>query len=254
MIPKVIHQIWLGDKEKIPTIQREYMQKAQELFEKEGYQYKLWDLKSLQKEFSPFSKYFIAACTAGKYGFASDDARLRILDRYGGIYLDTDVLVLKSLTPFLKEKCFLGYILDDSIGTAVIGMESHFPLAKEFLQRIESYYQKTGKFPVSNDIITSLLIEDESFLLNGCEFITKSGVHLYPRYYFEKNTAWYRQHKGGYTRHYPAGSWYKGHPFRNAVKRAARFLLGEALIADLYNLVQRRKLPFYLRYKKDRKK
>ena len=254
MIPKIIHQVWLGDKERIPDDQREYMHRAKELFEREGYQYRLWDQESYEKEFSPLSGYFRKTCEAGKYGFASDEVRLRVLDRYGGIYLDTDVLVLKSLTPFLEDRCFFGYILDDSIGTAVIGMEPGFPLARTFLRRIEEEYGRTGRFPVNNDVVTALLMEDPSFLLDGREFVTKDGVHLYPRYYFEKNTAWYRGYEGGYTRHYPAGSWYKGHPFRNAVKKTARLLLGEAFVADLYNLVQRRKLPSYPRYRKDRKK
>ena len=253
MIPKVIHQIWLGDPKAIPEDQKRYMKDCRALFEKEGYLYRLWDMENFLAEF-PSSPYFEATCSAKKYGFASDYIRLKVLERYGGIYLDTDVKVLKSLTQFLKDKAFFGYILDDSIGTAVIGMEKDCPLADELLKRVEEVYREKKIFPVSNDVVTSYFMDDPDFLLDGKEFVTKEGYHFCPRYYFEKNTAWYRHYEGGYTRHYPAGSWHKEHPLRDAVQKVARFLLGEAFVADLYNLLQRRKNFSYPRFKQDRKR
>ena len=43
-----------------------------------------------------------------KYAFASDYARLKALWEYGGIYVDTDEEVLKSLDKFLVHDYFMG--------------------------------------------------------------------------------------------------------------------------------------------------
>lgn len=42
----------------------------------------------------------------GKYAFASDWARLHILQEHGGIYLDTDVELMKPFDDFLDEEMF----------------------------------------------------------------------------------------------------------------------------------------------------
>ena len=51
--------------------------------------------------------YMREAYDAKKWAFVSDVARLLILYKYGGVYLDTDVELLKPLEEKLLERTFL---------------------------------------------------------------------------------------------------------------------------------------------------
>lgn len=50
---------------------------------------------------------------------ATDVARIHILQKYGGIYLDTDMIVLKSLNQFLGYEMTVGWPENDYFGTQV---------------------------------------------------------------------------------------------------------------------------------------
>jgi mannosyltransferase OCH1-like enzyme len=68
-----------------------------------------------------------------KYAFASDVIRLAVLFEYGGVYLDTDVKLLKSFDSFLNNKSFIGKELPLRLSTAVIGAEPGLQWIKDFL-------------------------------------------------------------------------------------------------------------------------
>ncbi len=84
-IPKIIHQIWIGERA-LPETTRAWASHAGQ----NGYQYKLWreaDLEALGIDRLP---EFNAMLAAGDYPGAVDVARYVILEREGGIYLDCD--------------------------------------------------------------------------------------------------------------------------------------------------------------------
>lgn len=72
-----------------------------------------------------------------KYAFVSDYVRINALYKYGGIYLDTDVEVLKSFNPFLTETGFLGFENRTTVGTAVMACEK----GADFARRMIEYYR-----------------------------------------------------------------------------------------------------------------
>jgi len=86
MIPKIIHQIWLGPKP-IPKWTKSWEHVP-------GWNYRLWTAKdlvplpNLQKEFDACPTY---------YSYQSDLARLEILYKYGGLYLDCDCFNLRPI-------------------------------------------------------------------------------------------------------------------------------------------------------------
>ena len=102
MIPKVIHYCWFGGKN-IPA----EVKKCIRSWEKYCPNYKIirWDETNIDVNCHPFMK---AAYEAKAWAFVSDYARLKIVYENGGIYLDTDVELLKSLDVLLENKCFLG--------------------------------------------------------------------------------------------------------------------------------------------------
>lgn len=117
MIPKIIHYCWFGKGEKNAEVRRCISTWKEKL---PDYEIKEWNEKNFNyKRYS----YTREAYYLGKYAFVSDVCRLYALYREGGIYLDTDIEVLKSFDPYLTHKSFVGYEVDDLVGTGVIGAE-----------------------------------------------------------------------------------------------------------------------------------
>ena len=249
MIPKNIHYIWLGGEENIPENQKEFIQGWKEKLK--DYHFYFWNEQTYRKCFG--ANDFVDFCIQKKkYAFAADLIRLQVLFTYGGIYLDTDVKVLKDFSPFLKDKAFLSFHFDVSLGTAVIGCEPSLPSIFDLIQLTQK--MMNGSFVVNNDLFTNYFLENSNLLLNGKEQYLNNGWHILPRFYFEKSTAWYRGFTGGYARHYPAGSWCDQKRGKSFLRDFSRILIGEAATDDLYNWYIVRKSPLYERYRKDRKK
>ena len=99
MIPKIIHYCWLSD-DKFPT----QIQKCIDTWKVilPDYEFKLWDTTTLNLEDYIWIKQ---AFETKKYAFAADYIRLYAVYHYGGIYLDTDVEVLKSFNNLLHLYC-----------------------------------------------------------------------------------------------------------------------------------------------------
>lgn len=103
MIPKIIHYCWLSD-DPIPAQCQEYIDEWIRLMP--DYKIKKWDRSAIDFEQHPFVK---AAFEAKKYAFAADYIRVYALYTEGGIYLDSDVKVLKSFDKFLGFDYFTSY-------------------------------------------------------------------------------------------------------------------------------------------------
>lgn len=113
MIPKVIHYCWFGGNP-LP----ELVLKCIESWEKycPEYEIKKWDEKCFDVNAVSYTR---EAHQAKKWAFVSDYARLKIIYDYGGIYLDTDVELIRPLDSLLKEHCFLGAEKDGYVATGL---------------------------------------------------------------------------------------------------------------------------------------
>lgn len=101
-IPKVIHYCWFG-KAKIPDKYREWMSSWKEQCPE--YEIVEWN----EGNYDVYqNRYMAEAYESKKWGFVPDYARLDIVYRYGGIYLDTDVEVVKNLDGLCHQKAFAG--------------------------------------------------------------------------------------------------------------------------------------------------
>ncbi len=100
MIPKKIHYCWLSG-EKKPMFIKKCIESWQKIMP--DYELKLWDTTN----FDISSNIFVyEAYREGKWAFACDYVRLWALYNEGGIYLDSDVSVLKSFDEFLRYDFF----------------------------------------------------------------------------------------------------------------------------------------------------
>gem|GEM_PF-157978 len=113
-IPKKIHYIWFGDKP-LGSVEQDCI----ESWKKHcgDYEIILWNEANYDIADKPI--YVRQAYEAKKYAFASDFARLDIVYKYGGFYLDTDVLLLRSLDDFIKYKAVFGYLPYNEINTGL---------------------------------------------------------------------------------------------------------------------------------------
>jgi len=102
MIPKIIHYCWFGDKNPSRK-ERRCINSWKRLMP----DYKLieWNESNFNVNCNP---YVFEAYQEKKWAFVSDYIRYWAIYNYGGIYLDTDVLLLKSLNELVEEGPFFG--------------------------------------------------------------------------------------------------------------------------------------------------
>lgn len=138
MIPKQINYIWLGGaaKSNLTNI-------CITTWYKHLHDYKIveWNESNLNVDELCRNNRFLMECRKRKlWAFMADYLRLYVLYEFGGIYLDTDVQVLKSFDDLLDNKVFIGYeyfteTKENCVthGTGVIGAEPKNPIIKKCL-------------------------------------------------------------------------------------------------------------------------
>ncbi len=137
-IPKIIHYCWLSD---APwgKLQEQCFASWQKYFP--DYTFRLWDANS-EVVRVPFVKKMMKH---KKWAFASDYIRLYALYNYGGIYLDLDVMVLKSFDALLNNSCFVGREDETTLACHAIGTEKN----NAFIYACLSYYNTSKKLKFS---------------------------------------------------------------------------------------------------------
>ncbi|MBH5317304.1 glycosyl transferase [Paenibacillus sp. GSMTC-2017] len=236
-IPRIIHYCWFGRGEKSKKIMKCMKSWTKNL---NGYQLMEWNEDNFDIESSPYVK---EAYAARKFAFVSDYVRLYALHKYGGIYLDTDVEVIKSLDPLLKHEAFTGFEDEHYLQSGTMGAVSGHPWIEELL---EDYKQRTFLLPdgsydmMTNTAVISKLCKKDGLLLNGQYQTFKNGVVCYPRTYFSP----YDYINGGnyitdesYSIHHFAQSWLPAHVrLRSNVKRIVSRVVGPKVISRMRQL------------------
>ncbi|MDP3200382.1 MAG: glycosyltransferase [Algoriphagus sp.] len=131
MIPKIIHYCWFGSK-KMSELEFKCLESWKKFLP--GFEFRLWNEINFDLEFCDFTK---EAYRIGKYAFVSDVARVYALEKEGGIYLDTDMLLLKSLDDLLNFDFFLGEYKPEALNAAIIGSSSN----NEILRIVLDHYK-----------------------------------------------------------------------------------------------------------------
>lgn len=175
MIPKRIHYVWVGQK-KIPK----HLKKCIKTWSKRLQDYEIieWNENNFDIKSHPFVE---AAYKNKKWAFVSDYIRAWVLYNYGGIYLDTDNIVLGSFDSFLNDRAFVGFENSTFPFTAAFGAEKKHPLVKDILD----YYNQLNKYSFDfNDnntiFISNILIKKYGCQLGNKEQVLKEGIHVYP--------------------------------------------------------------------------
>ncbi len=181
LIPRVIHYCWFSGKE-MP----DGFKKCIESWEKycPGYEIKRWDESNYDVS---KNRYMRQAYEQGKWGFVPDYARLDILYHCGGIYLDTDVELVRNPDELLYQEAFCGVEKWGNInmGGCSGAVKSH-PMIKRLLEAREgiSFVREDG----SLNLETCGVYETRPFIEMGMHVNnrvqTVNGMTVYSSDYF----------------------------------------------------------------------
>lgn len=169
MIPKIIHFCWLSNDPFPENIQRCI----------DSWHKLLPDYEFIHWNFDRFprgkSQWVDEAFDNHKYAFAADYIRLYALYNYGGIYLDTDVEVLQSFSPFLKLNTFMCWQNGQAgLEVAAMGAEKGCLWLRDCLNYYtnRSFIRRDGKFDMR---VLPVIVETE-LLQNGYSLPNASSI------------------------------------------------------------------------------
>lgn len=224
MIPKIIHYCWFGGKD-LPKLEKRCLESWSRILP--DFTIKRWDESNFPIEDYPFAK---DAYAKKKYAFVADVARLHALFYEGGIYLDTDVEVIKSLDDFLKYNLVMGFETDNVIQTGVICACKSNRTIKNMLD----YYATLSEFdPASGgDVANSALFADMfrqiGINLQNRNFFSEELVLFSSEYFCPINQATWEisPTNNTYCIHYLSGSWL---PKKDRISRKLKSLIGKYL-------------------------
>jgi mannosyltransferase OCH1-like enzyme len=201
IIPRRIFYCWFGDMPKPPQILeclgswKKYMP--------------TWEIVEINENNFPLSEYSFAqeAYNRKRYAFVTDVARLWCLEKYGGVYMDSDVLVTKPLDRFLEHSAFTGHETNNLTVTAVMGSVANH----SWVNLLLSYYNgKEYSEHTNTNIISQInktLLERENEY--GYKYL-KDGVVIYPVSHFcsfDHQKLEIVPHTDAYAYHLFLGSW-----------------------------------------------
>lgn len=207
-IPKIIHYCWFGRGE-MPDQAKKCIDSWHKYLPE--YEYRLWNEDSFDVSSNRFVK---EAYHNKKYAFVTDYVRLYALFHYGGIYMDTDVEVLKPLDAFLVYPAFSGFEVEDSIPTGIMGAEKGSTWAKKELEYYTdlSFIMPNGALNMKPNvqIITGHALAC-GFIPNNEFQIINSEIAIFPKDYFCPKSyidGAIHMTENTHTIHHFAGSWH----------------------------------------------
>lgn len=178
MIPKIIHYVWVGGNPKPPKIQ-----KCMATWRRHLSDYKIVEWNEDNFDIHE-NKYVEQAYKAKKWAFVSDYIRAKAIYEQGGIYLDTDVLVLTDLHELLNNRAFVGFENKDNPFTAVFGAEPGHPFLRDMLAYYDDRdfsFEKDNQMAGVNTVsVSDLLKEKYHAKPNNKEQWLPYGIHVYP--------------------------------------------------------------------------
>lgn len=182
MIPKIIHYCWFG---RGPMTALEKKCLASWKKHCPDFEIKLWNEDNFDVNYCEFTK---EAYRLGKFAFVSDVARLYALQQEGGVYLDTDMLLIKPIPNWLMDQSlFLGKENSTFVSAGVLGVFENHPFINDLLY----YYQSLNYSfnpPLIPEIISSRI--DKLNIDDEMSFIILESDYFYPLPYKLKHLSY----------------------------------------------------------------
>lgn len=207
MIPKIIHYSWISSDEK-PELVQQCMASWKKYLP--DYDVILWDAERIRQEIK--SEYVEEAIANKKWAFAADYVRIYAVNKYGGIWLDSDVEVKRSLDGFLSaSKLFIGqeaalFFADENayrnthLTAHCFGAEPAHPFLERCLQYFAGRHFVTSvdkslpdSLRLDQRLLPSVMSQLASVMgydmrgiaYNRKQVIGANEMHVYPSWYFD---------------------------------------------------------------------
>lgn len=207
MIPKTIHYCWFGRNPK-PKLAK----KCIKSWKKYCKDYEIIEWNEDNFDISSAPLYVRQAYDAKKWAFVTDYVRLWAMVNCGGIYMDTDVEVIKPLDSFLNHRAFSGFEDDIHIPTGIMACEKGFLLFQEFLDYYVglTFINEDGTYNTVPNVVYMTNTCVKYGLIQNNSFQIINGFALYPKDVFcplSYETRECSKTKNTVTIHWFNGSW-----------------------------------------------
>ena len=208
MIPKIIHYCWFGGNPLSEDAKR-YIAS----WKKHCPDYEIieWNESNFAVAENAYCR---EAYEAGKWAFVADYARLKVLAEYGGIYMDTDVEVVRSFDSLLSYQAFCCFEKDDSVSIGTLGSAAGSRFVQRMLDDYEgrSFLQPDGSYDQTTNLhlATRILVEDYQLRLNGRRQVLPGDIAVLPMESLiakDNDTGWLMADASTYAIHHFSGSW-----------------------------------------------
>ena len=234
MIPKKIHYCWFG-KGKMPELALKCIESWR--VNLPDYELKEWN----ENSFDINSNFYVKeAYESRKFAFVTDYVRLYALYTEGGIYMDTDVEVLKNLDSFLDLPAFSGFEDNMHIPTGIMAAEKGSIWAKWQLEYYSGrhFLLPDGTLDLTTNVdIIGGLMEEKGFILKNGLYNFQNIITIFPKDYFcpkSHTTGKIELTENTYTIHHFAGSWKSS---SDRLKRRIGHLIGVKTVHRLKLLI-----------------
>lgn len=234
-IPKIVHQIWIGGK--LPSAYAGWIQSWRRL--NPGWDCRLWDSKAILRE---GLKNETAFRGSPNNGVKSDIARYEILEKYGGVYFDTDFECLRPLGELVRRCTFFtGIIFGSSpvISNGVVGASAGHPLIREAVNRIHGPVTSRDGMEILSQTgpgFFSGVLFDNQGILRDTDMVFPSSWFFPVPNFIDKNEVTPQQRSDlirpwSIAVHYWETSWLRKPAWRKFLGRCKRALLSVTSLA-----------------------
>jgi hypothetical protein len=236
MIPKIIHYCWFGHN-KLPNDTRHYIETWKKY--SPDYEIKEWNESNFDVDCCKFVRQ---AYDSKAWAFVSDYARLKIIYDNGGIYLDTDVELLKNLDFLLDNEFFAGNSQIESLCSSGLGFgaEAGNPVVKKMMEVYESMeFDPEKKEKIACPYINDAVVKSFGYKTSD-DVVTINGMTILPPRYMDPLSPGDSKNlmcKDTISIHHYSASWTSG---SNRLKRKIIDTIGQERINKLKQIIRRK--------------
>lgn len=208
MIPKIIHYCWFGGKP-MPELAQNCIASWRKYLP--DYELRLWNEDTFDLDMYPYAR---EAYDNRKFAFVTDVVRLWALEKFGGVYMDTDVEILKPLGDLMNLPAFTGYeaSMANAPVTGLMASAAHGVWVTEQLAYYNNrhFVNADGTLDLTTNTVTiARIMQEGGFVIDGQYRVYKDDMHVFPVDYFcpLTSTRVLKCTKNTYCIHHFAGSW-----------------------------------------------